>query len=113
MTLTPEQCCQYEKWLTEEGYKKYTSCLVSTEDYAYFKAYNHDDESGHSDYQIAYRFYDWTSYPAGKDLSCVVSIITGLVHRLQLDIDPEDICIEDVERIAKDFWEFCKQHNME
>lgn len=111
MEKTPKEAEQLEKWLTEKGYKKYSSCLTSTEDYAYFKAVR--DEDNEVLYQIAYRFWDWRKYPQGKNIGVDITIIVSCEGRSDLTISYPRLCIEDVERIAKDFYEFCKQHQID
>ena len=58
MEKTPKEAAQLEKWLNEEGYEKYSGCLTSTEDYAYFKAFRDKEDEEKVLYQISYRFWD-------------------------------------------------------
>lgn len=113
MEKTPEEAKQLETWLCEEGYKKYTSCLTSTEDYAYFKSVKDESDEEKVLYQIAYRFWDWRKYPRGKNIGVDIIIIVSCDGRADLVISYPRLCIEDVDRTAKDFYEFCKSHNID
>lgn len=110
MEKTPKECEQLERWLKEEGYKKYDSCLTSSEDYAYFKAFGKRD--GRCDYQIAYRFWDWRKYPKGENIGIDIVVIVSNEGRTDLAISYPNLCIEDVERLAKDFYKFCVEHQI-
>lgn len=113
MEKTPKEAAQLEKWLNEEGYEKYSGCLTSTEDYAYFKAFRDKEDEEKVLYQISYRFWDWRKYPQGENIGIDIIIIMSNDGRADLTISYPRLCIEDVERTARDFYEFCKQHNID
>lgn len=54
-----------EAELLNRGYRKWTTCLTSTESYAWFKTFDKEkDADGYtiSGYQIAFRVWDWRTY---------------------------------------------------
>lgn len=63
--MTADELQTIEAELQKRGYKKYTTCLTSTESWAWFKSFDKDwDEDEHitSGYQIAFRVWDWRPY---------------------------------------------------
>ena len=110
---TREQAARLEEKLAKAGYKKYNSCLTSSEDYAYFKAIGKDDDSGECDYQIAFRFWDWEKYPRGEGMGVDVAILVSNNGRTDLLISYPSLDIGYIEGVAKEFYEFCKKHNLD
>lgn len=63
--MTLQELKTLEVELNKRGYKKWTTCLTSTETYAWFKTFGKEkDEDGEviSGYQIAFRVWDWRQY---------------------------------------------------
>lgn len=113
MEKTPQEAQELENTLKKAGYKKYTSCLTSSEDYAYFKTIKDERDEEKVLYQIAYRFWDWRKYPQGKNIGVDIVMIVSCEGRADLEISYPRLTIEKVEKTAQDFYEFCKQHNID
>lgn len=109
MEKTQKECEQLERWLKEEGYKKYNSCLSSSEDWGWFKSFKDGEKLL---YLIEYRFWDWRKYPKGKNIGIDIIILTHVDGRADLVISYPNLSIEDVERVAKDFYHFCTEHQI-
>lgn len=65
-TMTAEQLKTIEAELQKRGYKKWTTALTSSEDWAWFKSFDKEkDEDGYvvNSYQIAFRVWDGSKYP--------------------------------------------------
>ena len=65
-TMTAEQLKTIEAELQKRGYKKWTTALTSSEDWAWFKTFGKkQDEDGEVTYgyQIAFRVWDDSEYP--------------------------------------------------
>lgn len=63
--MTEKELKKIEAELERCGYKKYTTCLTSTESYAWVKSFGKEkDEDGHvvNCYQIAFRVWDFSRY---------------------------------------------------
>ena len=63
--MTPNQLQTLEAELQRRGYRKYTTCLTSTESWAWFKTFDKEtDEDGWaiSGYQVAFRVWDRTKF---------------------------------------------------
>lgn len=63
--MTEKELKKIEAELERRGYKKYTTCLTSTESWAWFKSFDKEkDEDGYvvNGYQIAFRVWDWRRY---------------------------------------------------
>lgn len=63
--MTLQELKTLEVELSKRGYKKRTTCLTSTETYAWFKTFGKEkDEDGEviNGYQIAFRVWDWRQY---------------------------------------------------
>lgn len=63
--MTASELNSIETELLNRGYRKWTTCLTSTESYAWFKSFDKDwDEEEHitSGYQVAFRVWDWRPY---------------------------------------------------
>ena len=64
--MTAEQLKTIEAELHKRGYKKWTTALTSSEDWAWFKTFgkkqDEDGEVTHG-YQIAFRVWDGSKYP--------------------------------------------------
>lgn len=110
MELLPNSCEDLEKQLTEKGYKKYTTCLTSNEDYAYFKSVKEEDKLL---YQIAYRFWDWRKYPDQNRIGVDILIIVSNNGRTDMIISYPDLGIDGLEKVAHEFYELCKKHNLD
>lgn len=108
-TMTNEEALQLKKWLFEEGYGKCTQSLTTNEHYGYFKSFTDDNDE--LLYQIEYRFWDWNRYRGGEGFGVDIIIITNGEHRADLEFSPVRN-IDDTERIAKEFYEFCKQRGL-
>lgn len=112
MTFTREQLDTFAERLLKAGYKRYDSCLSSSEDYAYFKGFERDEENKPS-YQIAYRVWDWTKYPQGRDYGVDILIMVSNEGRTDMVVSYPDLSIEDVERIGREFYEFCLRNKLD
>lgn len=63
--MTEKELKKFEVELQRRGYKKYTTCLTSTESWAWFKSFDKEkDEDGYvvNGYQVAFRVWDFTRY---------------------------------------------------
>ena len=63
--MTENELKKMEAELERRGYKKYTTCLTSTESWAWFKSFDKEKEDdGYvvNSYQIAFRVWDFSRY---------------------------------------------------
>lgn len=110
--MTEKELNKLEAELQRRGYKKYTSCLTSSESWAWFKTFcKEKDEDGHvvKGYQVAFRVWDWKRFiyrdknmqPFGFDF-WTSSIVTD--SRMDFTSNWEPICdIGTFERMAAVF----------
>ena len=110
--MTANELKAIETELQKRGYKKYTTCLTSTESYAWFKPFDKekdDDDYVISGYQIAFRLRDRRPYqkrdpymhPYGFDFW---TSPLGSAFRTDFTSNWEPICdIDTFERMAAEF----------
>lgn len=117
--MTEKELQVLESKLQRRGYKKWTTCLTSTEAYAWFKTFDKEkDEDGHviSGYQIAFRVWDWRQYlerdsnthPYGLDFW---TSALGCNGRMDFTSNWEPICdIDTFERMAAEFNQMVRKY---
>ena len=108
--MTEKELKKIEAELERRGYKKYTTCLTSTESWAWFKTFDKEkDEDGYtiSGYQIAFRVWDFRKYrdrdapPYGFDFW---TSALGTDCRMDFTSNWEPICdIDTFEWMAAEF----------
>ena len=108
--MTTEELKKIEAELERRGYKKYTTCLTSTESWAWFKSFDKEkDEDGYviNGYQVAFRVWDFSRYldrgapPYGLDFW---TSALGTDSRMDFTSNWEPICdIDTFERMAEEF----------
>lgn len=113
MEKTPKEVQKLEKTLEKAGYKKYSPHLTSSESYNYFKAIRDEKDEDEVLCHIIYRFWDWRKYHPGKNIDVDILVIVSCDGRADLEISYPRLSIEYVEKTAKDFYEFCKQHKID
>lgn len=108
--MTDKELETIEAELEKRGYKKYTTCLTSTESWAWFKSFDKEkDEDGYvvNGYQVAFRVWDFTRYldrgapPYGLDFW---TSALGTDSRMDFTSNWEPICdLDTFERMAEEF----------
>lgn len=110
--MTEKELKKIEAELERCGYKKYTTCLTSTESYAWVKSFGKEkDEDGHvvNCYQIASRVWDFSRYmyrdknmqPYGLDFW---TSALGTDSRMDFTSNWEPVCdLDTFERMAEEF----------
>lgn len=110
-TMTAEQLKTIETELQKRGYKKWTTALTSSEDWAWFKTFGKkQDEDGEVTYgyQIAFRVWDGSKYPGcPKEHPYGFDFWTsalGADSRMNFESNWEPICdIATFERMSEEF----------
>lgn len=117
--MTEKELKKIEAELERRGYKKYTTCLTSTESYAWVKSFGKEkDENGEetNGYQIAFRVWDWRPYmhrdknmqPYGIDFW---TSALGTDSRMDFTSNWEPVCdIDTFERMAADFHKLVREY---
>lgn len=114
--MNKEQLHTLENLLSERGYKKWTTCLTSTESWSWFKSFDKQyDEDGDTiaGYQVAFRVWDFTKY-GDKDVNAYgfdfwTSPI-GTDCRMDFTSNWEPISdLDTFEAMARDFYELTKR----
>lgn len=108
--MTEKELKKIEAELRRRGYRKYTTCLTSTESWAWFKTFCKErDEDGDvvNGWQVAFRVWDFTRYvdryvpPYGLDFW---TSALGTDSRMDFTSNWEPVCdIDTFERMAADF----------
>lgn len=79
--MTEKELKKIEAELQRRGYHKYTTCLTSTESYAWVKSFGKEkDEDGEvtNGYQVAFRVWDLRQYIA--EMLLHTALTSGLPH---------------------------------
>lgn len=117
--MTAEQLKTIEAELERRGYKKYTTCLTSTESWAWFKSFDKEkDENGSviNGWQVASRVWDWRPYiykdknmqPYGIDFW---TSALGTDCRMDFTSNWEPICdIDTFEKMAEEFHKLVRKY---
>lgn len=117
--MTTEELKKIEAELERRGYRKYTTCLTSTESWAWFKTFDKekdDDDCVVNGYQVAFRVWDFSRYmyrdkniqPYGIDFW---TSALGTQSRMDFTSNWEPICdIATFEQMAKDFHQLTKKY---
>ena len=115
--MTAEQLKTIEAELQKRGYKKWTTALTSSEDWAWFKTFGKkQDEAGEVTYgyQIAFRVWDFTRYldrgapPYSLDFWTSAQ---GTDSRMDFTSNWEPICdIDTFERMAEEFHQLTRKY---
>lgn len=110
--MTEKGLKKIEAELERRGYRKYTTCLTSTESWAWFKTFDKDkddDDCVVNGYQVAFRVWDFSRYmyrdkniqPYGLDFW---TSALGTDSRMDFTSNWEPICdLDTFERMAKEF----------
>lgn len=115
--MTAEQLKTIDAELQKRGYKKWTTALTSSEDWAWFKTFGKkQDEAGEvtDGYQIAFRVWDFTrcldrgAPPYGFDFWTSAQ---GTDSRMDFTSNWEPICdIDTFERMAEEFHQLTRKY---
>lgn len=115
--MTEKELEKIEAELHRRGYKKNTTCLTSTESWAWCKSFDKEkDEDGYvvNGYQIAFRVWDFTRYldrgapPYGLDFW---TSAFGTDSRMDFTSNWEPICdIDTFERMAEEFHQLTRKY---
>ena len=115
--MTAEQLKKIEAELQKRGYKKWTTALTSSEDWAWFKSFDKEkDEDGYvvNGYQIAFRVWDFQKYKDRNAPDYGFDFWTsalGADSRLDFTSNWEPICdIYTFECMAKEFHQLTKKY---
>lgn len=110
--MTEKELKKIEAELEKRGYRKYTTCLTSTESWAWFKSFDKEkDDDGYviNGYQVAFRVWDFSGYIYRDKnmhfygLDFWTSAL-GTDSRMDFTSNWEPICdLETFERMAKEF----------
>lgn len=108
--MTDKELKKIEAELKKRGYRKYTTCLTSTESWAWFKSFDkekNDDGCVVNGYQVAFRVWDFTRYLDRNAPSYGFDFWTsalGTDSRMDFTSNWEPICdIDTFERMAEEF----------
>lgn len=115
--MTEKELKKFEVELQRRGYKKYTTCLTSTESWAWFKSFDKEkDEDGYvvNGYQVAFRVWDFTRYldrgapPYSLDFW---TSALGADSRMNFELNWEPICdIATFERMAEELHQLTRKY---
>ena len=116
--MTEKELKKIEAELQKRGYKKWTTALTSSEDWAWFKTFGKkQDEDGEVTYgyQIAFRVWDGSKYPGcPKEHPYGFDFWTsalGADSRMNFESNWEPICdIATFERMAEDFHQLTRKY---
>lgn len=108
--MNKDQLHQLESQLQKRGYKRFTTCLVDSESYAWFKTVDRS-------YQMAVRVWDYTQYPQAMQPETGaygVSFWTTVLNidsRIDLESTWESIAdIDAFESMARDFYDMITKY---
>lgn len=116
--MTKEQYNILSAELEKRGYKKYLNGH-SNESYGWFKSpIPRKSEWNNSPYQIEFAVWDYTDYKRLMNvddcpdygLSVVVLVSTEKIDRADMELSYKNQSIDDVERIAASFYEWCENN---
>lgn len=121
--MTETQAYYFSNTLDKAGYKMIKCCMhstLSTKEYTKSFRPETNDTDANPDYEIFYRFIDWlerhpqASVDAKHRFTVTIAIMSGQSDvRADLIIGyDKNRSIEDVEELAKDFYELTKRHNL-
>lgn len=117
--MITEELQTIEAELQKRGYRKRTTCLTSSETYAWFKSFDKGkDDDGHiiSGYQIAFRVWDWYRYQLRNPKIPPYSFDfwtspLGTDIRMDFTSNWEPICdIDTFERMAEEFNQMVRKY---
>ena len=115
--MTATELQTLEAKLQKRGYRKYTTCLTSSESYAWFKTFDKEkDDDGWviSGYQIAVRVWDFTRYLDRGAPEYGVDLWTsalGTDSRIDMTSNWEPIAdIATFERMAAEFNQLVRKY---
>lgn len=116
--MTEKEVEKIEAELQKRGYKKWTTALTSSEDWAWFKSFDKEkDEDGYvvNSYQIAFRVWDYQEYPGcPKEHPYGFDFWTsgfGTDSRMDFTSNWEPICdIDTFERMAEEFHQLTRKY---
>lgn len=114
--MTPDELQTIEAELQKRGYRKWTTCLTSTESWAWFKTFHKiRDKYGEvvDNYQVAFRVWDYTAPEIDSDgygVDVYVAIIDGETYadmeaawRSIADIDTFERMAAGFDKMVREF----------
>lgn len=112
--MTKKQLKELEDNLTILGYKKYVDHLkMQNETYYWSKSI--DDENGNYKYICLYYIYDFKDMgdafieqPVAASFKVIAQTLSGKDYRLSHSVTWCEANVDDLERIAAEFYEFIK-----
>lgn len=103
---------ELETNLEKNGYKKWTTCLSSSESWGWFKSIK--NKEGELKYQIEYRVWDWRELKRKDDIHTPdfgIDILILMHGNNRVDMIINDIiAIDKTEKVAEDFYNLCINH---
>lgn len=117
--MTEKELNRIETELRRRGYRKYTTCLTSSESWAWVKSFDKEkDDDGYvvNGYQVAFRVWDFSGYmyrdrnmqPYGFDFW---TSALGTDSRMDFTSNWEPICdIDTFERMAAEFNQLVRKY---
>lgn len=116
MTMTKEQYNTLEAELEKRGYKKYHNGH-SNESYGWFKSpIPRKDDWTNSPYQIEFCVWDYLDLKKCRNIegcpdygvSVAILVSTDKIDRADLELLYENQAIDEIEKIAASFYEWCE-----
>lgn len=108
--MTPDELQIIEAELQKRGYRKWTTCLTSTESWTWFKTFHKiRDKYGEvaDSYQVAFRVWDWRSHKDRNTPEYGFDFWTSAIgtgSRMDFTANWEPICnIDTFERMGAEF----------
>ena len=103
--------------LQKRGYKKYHNGH-SNESYGWFKSPIPRSDWNNSPYQIEFAVWDYTDYKKSRnddsfpDYGVTVAILvsTDKIDRIDMELSYKNQPIDDIEKIASSFYEWCENN---
>lgn len=116
--MTKEQYNLLAAELQKRGYKKYHNGHAN-ENYGWFKSpipRKHDWNN--SPYQIEFAVWDYTDYKKSRNIegfpdygiTVAILVSTDKIDRVDLDLSYENQSIDEIEKIAASFYEWCENN---
>ena len=116
--MTKEQYNLLAAELQKRGYKKYHNGHAN-EDYGWFKSpIPCKSEWNNSPYQIEFAVWDYTDYKKSRNddrfpdygITVAILVSTDKIDRIDIEVSYENQSINDIERIAASFYEWCENN---
>lgn len=116
--MTKEQYNILAAELEKRGYKKYHNGHAN-ESYGWFKSpIPRKSEWNNSPYQIEFAVWDYSDIKNGRSIEgcpdygigVTILVSTDKIDRVDLDLSYENQSIDDIEKIAASFYEWCENN---